>query len=577
MNAEAVGSLTPAQSVCVSNSGSADAKTALPALLTPQKRKKTNRACNHCHKAHMTCDTSRPCQRCVQKGLQNTCQDAPRKRKKYLEELSFKMGNLASPTLDTPSPKYEDSFTSTSFVHSASVPNGPYIPISAVPTRANSTTNIKQEPNSGFYSTSQLYSGGYVEPPLFSQPQGPLPMQQIQQQNRPVQRIPPPQSQASHLQQSYGKKRTNFLSLAADLEYSTLLNILQDNLAPHNHLTSTEGTPGLSHISPALSPHNHNGATVKSEFQNSVLSPISLSNNAMAPISLLSPYNSAATSPKDRPNGSKNVRNASYPKCDEQINQYFLGPTDKDHVQYFPDVTVALEAMQKMDPAVYRERNTRLTLSFAIGILPEGNHLADGPDEVHNVNFKEPEEIYAKVSKPFSYTPGYHSLIAYLRRRFPKEMLVKMAESMAAYRPSFIACTNSLKEGDLIFMEQCFQRTLLTYDNFIKVSGTPTIVWRRTGEIAYVGSEFSILTGWSKEELIKKRTFIVELLDDKLVVEYFQLFLRIAFGDFLGATMTECTLLTPNNIKIRTGCMWTLKRDVFGIPMMIIGNFLPII
>lgn len=154
-----------------------------------------------------------------------------------------------------------------------------------------------------------------------------------------------------------------------------------------------------------------------------------------------------------------------------------------------------------------------------------------------------------------------------------------MAESMASYRPSFIACTNSLREADLIFMEQCFQRTLLTYDNFIKVSGTPTIVWRRTGEIAYVGREFSILTGWTKEQLMgQKINFIVELLDDKSVVEYFQLFLRIAFGDFLGATMTECTLLTPkHDVKIRTGCIWTLKRDVFGIPMMVIGNFLPII
>ena len=155
-------------------------------------------------------------------------------------------------------------------------------------------------------------------------------------------------------------------------------------------------------------------------------------------------------------------------------------------------------------------------------------------------------------------------------------MLVKMAESMATYRPSFIACTNSLKEHDLIFMEQCFQRTLLTYDNYIKISGTPTIVWRRTGEVAYVGNEFCVLTGWPKEELIgkDKRKFIVELLDDKSVLQYFQVFSRIAFGDFLGATMTECTLLTPNpNVKIRTGCMWTLKRDVFGIPMMIVGNF----
>lgn len=239
---------------------------------------------------------------------------------------------------------------------------------------------------------------------------------------------------------------------------------------------------------------------------------------------------------------------------------------------------MAIETLKTTNPAVIHERNTRLTVSYAMGFMPDGNPHVSLPGGDYALVFAEPEEIYAKVRKPYSYTPGFHALIAYLRSRFPKEMLVKMAESMAAYRPSFIACTNALKEDDLIFMEQCFQRTLLTYDNFIKLSGTPTIVWRRTGEIAYVGDEFCVLTGWSKAELItQKKRLIVELLDDKSVVEYFELFLKIAFGDFLGATMTECTLLTSKpDVKIRTSCIWTLKRDVFGIPMMIIGNFLPI-
>lgn len=35
----------------------------------------------------MTCDPGRPCKRCIQKGLQATCEDAPRKRKKYLEDV----------------------------------------------------------------------------------------------------------------------------------------------------------------------------------------------------------------------------------------------------------------------------------------------------------------------------------------------------------------------------------------------------------------------------------------------------------------------------------------------------------
>lgn len=147
---------------------------------------------------------------------------------------------------------------------------------------------------------------------------------------------------------------------------------------------------------------------------------------------------------------------------------------------------------------------------------------------------------------------------------------------MAVYRPSFIACINSLRKNGQILMEQCFQRTLITYDSFSRISGTPTIVWQRTGEITYVANEFTILTGWTHEQLMC--TFIVELLDDQFVVVYFQFLSKIAFDDLLGATMTKCTLLTPNkDVKIRTGCMWTLKRDVFGIAMMIIGNFLPIV
>lgn len=152
-----------------------------------------------------------------------------------------------------------------------------------------------------------------------------------------------------------------------------------------------------------------------------------------------------------------------------------------------------------------------------------------------------------------------------------------MARAMAAYRPSFIATTKTLKEEDLIFMEKCFQRTLLEFEKFIASSGTPTVVWRRTGQIAAVGKEFCILTEWPRERLINDQTFIVEVMDDKSVADYFDVFSRLAFGDSRGVTMTECTLLKPSGEKVPTACTWTVKRDVFDIPMMIIGNFLPIL
>jgi PAS domain-containing protein len=189
----------------------------------------------------------------------------------------------------------------------------------------------------------------------------------------------------------------------------------------------------------------------------------------------------------------------------------------------------------------------------------------------------EPADIYARVTQPYSYTSEYHQLTMYIRARFSHEDQLKIAKCIASYRPSFIACTNTLKEDDLIFMERCFQRTLMEYEKYISFSGTPTVVWRRTGQIAAVGREFCILTGWPLERLLSDNTFIVELMDDESALEYFEIFSSMAFGDSIGANMTECTLLTPQGKRIKTTSIWTLKRDVFGIPMMIIGNFLPIL
>lgn len=96
-------------------------------------------------------------------------------------------------------------------------------------------------------------------------------------------------------------------------------------------------------------------------------------------------------------------------------------------------------------------------------------------------------------------------------------------------RPSLIALQMPLSEEDEVFVEKCFQRSLLVsvtwparslYSFFLRLttcfffsvlqeleklisfSGTPTCVWRRTGEICLVGDEFCLLTEWSKDELL---------------------------------------------------------------------------
>ncbi|RPA81201.1 hypothetical protein BJ508DRAFT_326588 [Ascobolus immersus RN42] len=252
----------------------------------------------------------------------------------------------------------------------------------------------------------------------------------------------------------------------------------------------------------------------------------------------------------------------------------------------------------------------------------------------------DPSTIYQTVSKPYPYPEHFHRLFHLIETRFPRQSVVRIARSFALFRPSFIACTQTLKEPDLVFMEKCFQRTLWEYEKFIQSCGTPTIVCRRTGEVAAVGKEFCMLTGWSKEVLLGEKTnlntnfvgagkplnpvapsrsaefpkdveedmkpatpkpvFLAELLDEESVVQFYEEFAKMAFGDSRGSVTTRCKVLkyTPpaayddkgNEIKTRTmglgggkdgkvECVfcWTIKRDVFDIPMLIVGNFLPIL
>jgi hypothetical protein len=297
-----------------------------------------------------------------------------------------------------------------------------------------------------------------------------------------------------------------------------------------------------------------------------------------------------------------------------------------------------------------------------------------GPSSAIGKRTRDASSIYDTVHEPYPYTTGFHSLTAFLQRRFSPAKTLRIAKSLASIRPSFISSTKQLNRQDLIFMEKCFQRTLFEYDDFMLNCCTPTLVCRRTGEVAAVNKEFTLLTGWKKEVLLGNEAncnvntgkgpnseanssgpaslgntgraglatprlrpltlaeaqtkegkpqpvFIAELMDDDSVIEFYEDFARLAFGDSRGSVTTRCKLLKyqtkesleaspeqgagreetkhhpPPNGGIggmggrvreidgehgigrleRDGKMdctycWTVKRDVFDIPMMIVMN-----
>lgn len=238
---------------------------------------------------------------------------------------------------------------------------------------------------------------------------------------------------------------------------------------------------------------------------------------------------------------------------------------------------------------------------------------------------KTPLELFEKqyLIKPHNYRYAYKKLLEQLERIFLKDSNTKRRGQLQAivkciledYVPTFITLTSNMIDSDLYLQELTLQRTLLELESMAKlVNCSPICIWRRSGELCYVSEEFLQLTGFKKKELLAHRRFIFEFLDPTSIVNYFTNFHEyLAFGSktqttsnislikqgllvngqvkFTGnpiiaagptcgtntdAIFDECHLLLNNGYYLKCASCWTVKRDSFNIPLLIMGQFLPV-
>lgn len=493
----------------------------------------------------MTCDNDRPCNRCIARGLAETCRDGSRKKAKYLADVPEAVAQSSEAELFDPRYKGKRD-------RESSVENSQIQQTHTQNAQANSHSNHTDNNNNPHRNSQSEFHRLTPNVPISAPTMSPAALRPPVQNDLGQAKYGfdfPLSFQPLHTSSSTSERHKSFQSSAVDLEYNILSNIL--NGSSTNMTTSQDNHA----ISPSFSEDS------------SVTSNSILSNSQMLTPNYLNQFPLG----DDPLNTNLSDILASVDLQTPSANDWL-----HDKPKPRPISFTIVDPAQRGRPTGYEDPFTRSTFEFA----QQQQQLQQQQQQQSYQLFpkpKRPSDIYRNVKQPFPYTPGFHMLIKYLKSRFNKSQLMQMAKCMARYRPSFIACTGSLMEDDLIFMEQSFQRTLMEYEKYISFSGTPTVVWRRTGQIAAVGQEFCILTGWSKSQLLDQNRFIIELMDDDSVLEYFEMFSNIAFGDSRGATMSECTLLTPNAQRLKTSSIWTLKRDVFGIPMMIIGNFLPIL
>ncbi|KAJ7838703.1 transcription activator of gluconeogenesis ERT1 [Mycena leptocephala] len=200
-------------------------------------------------------------------------------------------------------------------------------------------------------------------------------------------------------------------------------------------------------------------------------------------------------------------------------------------------------------------------------VVPE--HQSGGGSQLQNIN--------DRVTMPYDYTEGYHFLMKHLPSRFEKNDILRIVRALAIFRPSLIALQMPLSFDDEVFVEKCFQRTLLELDKLISFSGTPTVVWRRTGEICLVAPEFCMLTEWSLDELVGRKKYIYELFENQSVVEYWENFASHAFENTTQSVYSHCVLLKPTGAPVPSTFCFSIRRDLFDLPSVVIGQWLPLL
>ncbi|KAI6000704.1 hypothetical protein EDD15DRAFT_2483208 [Pisolithus albus] len=457
------------------------------------KKKKANRACAHCQKAHLTCDDSRPCQRCIKRGMAHCCVEGYRKKAKYLLDDS----ELEQLKKKQPTPKEKQE------------------PVIAPP----------PEP---FPTTDPLFN-------LSFDPQFP------------------------------------FGSEAANLEYSILSAILGNPSPPSDSAS-------------APSPSQH---PIPSGLQSSAWSPEPLhpqpqySQNAG-----VNPYNS----------GFGDQVQLSVPSADVMLgappSSTFVScpPTQQSPELQYPAYNnmqapqaegsarpatsrYTRDVLTSAPPAVMVRAPSKETGSHS---LVSSRHTSPSPENpAHQCGIDHHSPLH--VTAPYDYTEGYHFLMKHLPTRFEKNDILRIVRALAIFRPSLIALQMPLTEEDEVFVERCFQRSLLELEKLISYSGTPTVVWRRTGEICLVAPEFCMLTEWPIDELLGKRKYVYELFENQSVVEYWENFATHAFENTTKSVYSHCVLLKPSGAPIPATFCFSIRRDIFDLPSIVIGQWLPLL
>ncbi|KAF9572646.1 hypothetical protein EC968_009638 [Mortierella alpina] len=198
---------------------------------------------------------------------------------------------------------------------------------------------------------------------------------------------------------------------------------------------------------------------------------------------------------------------------------------------------------------------------FITAANPSDGTNEDRLTQVINAKFE------AGFLKPYNYVNGYSRLQRYMDSNMSNISRQRILNVMGTFRPAFRAVAQSLTDIDL------------DYDRVFSSMGIPACLWRRTGEIYKGNKEFAALVNVPLEMLREGRLCIYELMAEESAVNYWEKYGNIAFDAGQKAVLTSCLLKNPDpeSQNVISCCFsFTIRRDKYNIPTVIVGNFLPV-
>lgn len=604
-----------------------------------QTRKSIQTACEFCHTKHIQCDVGRPCQNCLKRNIGKFCRDKKRKSRKRIEKHGTQpylnlgkrlvIHDVPSKTVSPSSVHLQRDFLSSDQEKPGKTP--------AHNTNIQYTYNI----NDNFQSAGSIpritnFNTDNGQTVLENTSNNISASQAVHLMNDPI--IPTVRKSTLNL-------KSHFLEQHKAMQQPPATNCLvaTSNVPVHSGMDTSNKSDDdvddetnihfdsmwcndeymkLKDIVDTSTPFLPNNSQIFSLQESEYPNP-SASTRGNSSLHLTNLFNSTK-SVNDQKDSSIGHSTSTFNTYDEVVSRPFIS-LDMLHLN------------RGANANTHPSHNAKLESEC------DSSSHSDADLEKHDTDFispskfrelvKTPQDLYDNkcLIKPHNYKLAYTKLLTTLRKKFlegaeiDKSASVKDEHStqkhnlrydleviirsiLERYAPIFISLTSNMIEEDLLLQEVTLQRALLDLENMAKlVSCTPMCIWRRSGEICFVSNEFYSLTGFNKNLLLDRTSFIFEYLDHKSVSNYFQIFNELlAFGyndinkrkkllmlnacsstsskitegfSFTTdgkAIFTKCNLLLSNGLYLKCACCWTVKRDSFNIPILVMGQFLPI-